>query len=153
MTTHALYRFYDAAGDLLYVGITLNPDERWKKHRKKPWWHTVASIRLETYLDRESVLAAEREAIITEHPVHNVVHNSNNGTTTPRRVTSPTWGVDAADMPDDCHDNCVKRGIYAIYYPFKWRDGVGYYRCANGHLWTCGWGHNLSGQATRGGAA
>lgn len=79
MTTtqaHALYRFYDATGTLLYIGITLDPGSRWRSHAQdKPWWHDVADIRLELHPDRDSVLEAERAAIIAEHPLHNVVHN------------------------------------------------------------------------------
>lgn len=73
---HALYRFYGAAGELLYVGITRNPSARWKAHgRTKEWWTEVARIDLETFESRESVLAAERAAIRAEHPRYNKVHN------------------------------------------------------------------------------
>ena len=75
-TPHALYRFFDATGALLYVGITLNPGARWTTHSKeKPWWAEVASVTVEQFPDRESVLAAERAAIINEGPTYNVVHN------------------------------------------------------------------------------
>ena len=73
---HALYRFFDAAGDLLYVGITLDPGSRWKQHRDdKAWWHEVARVELENHPSREAVLAAEKAAIITEQPRYNIVHN------------------------------------------------------------------------------
>lgn len=74
---HALYRFFDASGDLLYIGITLNPAGRWKQHREdKPWWEEVADITIETHPDRPSVLEAERKAIIAEHPRYNKTHNT-----------------------------------------------------------------------------
>ncbi|MGH9004547.1 MAG: GIY-YIG nuclease family protein [Acidimicrobiia bacterium] len=74
MTLHALYRFYDDAGSLLYIGITHNPGQRWAAHmRHKPWWSEVATIRLEEHPDRASVLAAERAAIRSEGPRYNVV--------------------------------------------------------------------------------
>lgn len=39
----AVYRFFDANGDLLYLGITHDLDERWKAHeRNQPWWLDVA---------------------------------------------------------------------------------------------------------------
>jgi predicted GIY-YIG superfamily endonuclease len=70
--THALYRFYDATGTLLYVGITADPGARWRSHaRGKPWWHEVRGVSLETYPDRASVLAAETRAIAVENPRHN----------------------------------------------------------------------------------
>lgn len=85
---HALYRFFDASGDLLYIGITLNPAGRWKQHREdKPWWEEVADITIETYPDRPSVLEAERKAIITERPRYNKTHN------TDRPVGRPTETV------------------------------------------------------------
>jgi predicted GIY-YIG superfamily endonuclease len=35
----ALYRLYDATDQLLYVGISTNPEERWKTHTMlKSWW-------------------------------------------------------------------------------------------------------------------
>lgn len=76
MTPHVLYRFYAADGTLLYVGITCNVSTRWTTHaRKRDWWVDVASCTLEHFPDRESVLAAERSAILTERPTWNVIHN------------------------------------------------------------------------------
>lgn len=73
--THALYRMYDQAGQLLYVGITLDVATRFANHRgDKPWWTSVATIKLEHFADRASVLAAERRAIQQERPAYNVVH-------------------------------------------------------------------------------
>ena len=72
----ALYRFFNWHGELLYVGITLDPGSRFKAHRKdKPWWTQVNSITLEHFPDRASVERAEIEAIKAEKPIHNVAHN------------------------------------------------------------------------------
>lgn len=39
----AVYRFYDAAGELLYLGMTHDVDGRWATHeRTQPWWLDVA---------------------------------------------------------------------------------------------------------------
>jgi predicted GIY-YIG superfamily endonuclease len=71
-----LYRFYNTADELLYVGISEKGPERWKAHRKdKPWWTDVARTTTEHYDTRTEALDAERAAIIAEHPKHNVVHN------------------------------------------------------------------------------
>lgn len=76
MIEHTLYRHFDAQGRLLYVGITVDPGRRWKQHQAdKPWWAEVAQTTYEQHPDRASVLAAEREAILREEPLHNVVHN------------------------------------------------------------------------------
>lgn len=74
MTPHALYRFLDTGGHLLYVGITLNPAARFRRHQRRNWWTDVATITIETYPDRASVLAAEALAIGSERPTHNVQH-------------------------------------------------------------------------------
>ena len=45
---HALYRFYDTADCLLYVGITANLLYRLSSHvETKPWWHEVARMTVE----------------------------------------------------------------------------------------------------------
>lgn len=69
-----LYRFYTDTGQLLYVGITMDPAKRFKSHRgKKDWWSDVAGITLEHYETRSELENAERRAIQVEHPLHNVV--------------------------------------------------------------------------------
>lgn len=71
---HVLYRFYSATGQLLYVGITMNPAQRFKSHRKsKDWWSEIVGITLEHYANREELADAERRAIQVERPLHNVV--------------------------------------------------------------------------------
>lgn len=73
----ALYRFYDGAGDLLYVGISVRPWSRWKQHKgQKDWAEDVATSTMEWFDTRKAALNAEREAIVTEEPRYNVVHNS-----------------------------------------------------------------------------
>lgn len=76
--THVLYRFYSATGQLLYVGITMSPPDRFKSHRDtKAWWAEVAGITVENYESRGDLEKAERRAIQVERPLHNVVHNGN----------------------------------------------------------------------------
>lgn len=73
---HVLYRFWGTSGQLLYIGITLDPGARWKTHSKdKPWWLEVVNITVEVYPSRSAVLDAERAAIIAERPRYNIVHN------------------------------------------------------------------------------
>lgn len=71
---NVLYRFYTKTGQLLYVGITMDPANRFKSHRgHKLWWSDVAGITLEHYETRTELANAERRAIQVEHPLHNVV--------------------------------------------------------------------------------
>ncbi len=70
---HVLYRFWDCDGVLLYVGLTADPGRRWQAHSKdKGWWSQVARVTVEHFPDRASVEAAERTAITTEKPCHNI---------------------------------------------------------------------------------
>lgn len=68
-TRTALYRFFDADGNLLYVGITHDLEERWGNHRRRqPWWLEVARkghVWLETRAEAE---AAEKKAHREELP-------------------------------------------------------------------------------------
>lgn len=73
---HALYRFYDETGKLLYVGISVNPGARFAQHRSdKPWWAQIVDIKVQPMPSRGAALAAEREAIKNERPSYNTIHN------------------------------------------------------------------------------
>lgn len=68
----ALYRFYDAARGLLYVGITGQPAERWGKHRRSAaWWAEAVYVAVEILPTEWQALAAERAAIRSEAPKFN----------------------------------------------------------------------------------
>jgi GIY-YIG catalytic domain len=76
MPSFTLYRFFDAEDALLYVGLTINPGKRFEKHRAtKPWWEDVARIVMERHADIAALRAAERVAIKTEKPRHNIRMN------------------------------------------------------------------------------
>jgi len=67
-----LYRLMGFNG-LLYVGISRNPVERWRKHRlTKPWWAEVHLIECEIYASEYLALVAEVKAIRTEAPRFNI---------------------------------------------------------------------------------
>lgn len=72
-----LYRFFDASGQLLYVGKTISiPSLRFKNHaHEKAWWRGVAEIKLQPYPTHDALVAAEKDAIRNEHPLHNFAHN------------------------------------------------------------------------------
>jgi hypothetical protein len=70
-----LYRFYDGAGELLYVGISSEPHRRWSAHeRHSEWWDRVAVVHTEWRDTRAAAETAETEAIKRELPVFNRVH-------------------------------------------------------------------------------
>lgn len=71
-----LYRHYDPAGDLLYVGITLSPLRRHEKHFAGAGWrHLIVRILIEPFASREQALQAEDRAIREEFPRFNKTHN------------------------------------------------------------------------------
>lgn len=72
----ALYRYFDADELLLYVGISKQPINRLGQHRQdKSWWEQISTVRIERYRTRAEALDAERDAIINECPIYNIVHN------------------------------------------------------------------------------
>lgn len=75
-TAVALYRLLNAAGTLLYVGVTDNPDRRFAQHRDtKGWWPQVAKKTVDWYPSRDRALAEESATIAAEAPVYNIGHN------------------------------------------------------------------------------
>ncbi|WP_051797284.1 GIY-YIG nuclease family protein [Catenuloplanes japonicus] len=87
---HVLYRFFDRADVLLYVGITANFGARIAKHaRDKPWFDQVVDIRREHYSNRADALTAEKAAIQTEKPLYNDQHNEM--TTIPGLTVDEEW--------------------------------------------------------------
>ncbi len=69
----AVYRFFNAADELLYVGITGDPRARWAQHAaEKAWWPDVVRHTVEWLPSREEALAAKAAAITAEAPLHNV---------------------------------------------------------------------------------
>ena len=75
-STTDLYRYFDAEGRLLYVGISFSAIARAAQHREdKGWWQDVARMHVEHLPTRSEAVAAERQAIQSEQPLHNVMHN------------------------------------------------------------------------------
>lgn len=67
----AVYRLWDAEGNLLYVGSSYDPDKRCAVHRRAPWWEHVASRTEEWHSTRGVAYRAETKAIHSEAPRFN----------------------------------------------------------------------------------
>jgi hypothetical protein len=79
----AVYRLYDAGGQLLYVGIAYDPDARWLQHAStSPWWPLVTQTKVEWKGSREDAEDAECRAIQAEAPRYNSA-----GSSTPMNVS------------------------------------------------------------------
>ncbi len=71
----SLYRHFDSDGVLLYVGVSISHLHRLEQHqRHSPWFGAIHTQRIEWFDTREAALAAERDAVIHEKPLHNIQH-------------------------------------------------------------------------------
>jgi len=66
-----LYRFFDKAGAVIYIGSTWSPHVRWSEHEGRDWFPDVATVTVEHYTDADELREAERAAIRTEQPRYN----------------------------------------------------------------------------------
>lgn len=74
--THTLYRYFDARGNLLYIGITSRGIVRSFEHAEtKSWWSSVARADYVHFDARWRALDAERALIQIQRPLFNKVHN------------------------------------------------------------------------------
>ena len=73
---YAVYRLFDEAGTLLYIGCSARPTRRREKHRKKSWWPEVAPERttLEWFANWSLATLAEYYAIAQDEPKYNCQH-------------------------------------------------------------------------------
>lgn len=73
MSAYYVYRVYDDADRLIYVGCTNNLFRRLAQQEEMAWWAPQgAKVRAKVYPTQTEGLAAERKAIQTEHPRWNV---------------------------------------------------------------------------------
>ena len=69
-----LYRLW-ADEVLLYVGVTGDVHRRLAQHRRRqPWGTEVTHVSAQRFAYLDLALEAERVAVLTESPVHNVRH-------------------------------------------------------------------------------
>lgn len=74
-TPTSLYRFYDADGQLLYVGVTSQGVGRFRSHATNaPWWTQAVRTELEHFDTRLDAEREERRQIKALRPIHNVRH-------------------------------------------------------------------------------
>lgn len=74
-TQFYLYRLFDQAHRLLYIGITANPNARLKRHQRR-FGPLLDHWTFDSYTSRAAVLSAEAEAIAREDPAFNTQHPS-----------------------------------------------------------------------------
>jgi len=79
----AVYRLYDAAGTLLYIGSAYDPEQRSRAHRNKPWWAQAVRREDEWYPSRGAAYLAETAALAYGLPPGNRIKG-------PGEVATPT---------------------------------------------------------------
>ncbi|MEU6340273.1 GIY-YIG nuclease family protein [Streptomyces sp. NPDC046977] len=65
-----MYRCYDAADTLLYVGCSIDPDRRLHEHRRKDWWPQVTRSEVEWFDRPYDAALREWQVSQTENPLH-----------------------------------------------------------------------------------
>ncbi|MCW2898517.1 MAG: hypothetical protein JWO67_782 [Streptosporangiaceae bacterium] len=74
--TVSLYRFFNTAAELIYIGISNRVPRRLDEHGDdKPWYLEIARVDVEHHPDRHAALRAEKNAIKAERPKYNIQHN------------------------------------------------------------------------------
>ena len=69
----AVYRYFDADGRLLYVGVAKDPDKRQSEHALTAAWYPYFVRREDTWHStRSDALAEERAAVRDEMPIFNL---------------------------------------------------------------------------------
>ena len=148
MTKTALYRYYDADGRLLYVGISLSVIERTASHAaNSDWFWNISTMSVEWFDDRTSAEVAEAAAIRSQKPLHNKAHVCKS----PAQVFIDTvgvpnlarrLGVSVSAVNNARYDQslptswariiaqiCIDTGITCPSEAFSWRGGGGSGTC------------------------
>lgn len=99
----SVYRYYDDAGVLLYVGITGRGTQRNSEHaRRAEWWPHVARQDVDHLASRSDALIRERDLITELQPPFNTQHNVD-----PRQAVQTYWAArslhESAPSPVELH--------------------------------------------------
>lgn len=88
----ALYRLFNGTDQLLYVGISRNPIQRWGAHvDQHAWWASVVTYELEWFPTRAAAAAAEKTAIKSEAPMHNAHNTPRQGALISAGIAANAW--------------------------------------------------------------
>jgi hypothetical protein len=86
-----VYRVFGDGQQLLYIGSSERPRQRWHEHRSRtPWWSQALRYSLTWLPDRDAAYEAEQVAIVSESPVFNQVWQ-------PRAIPAPRPPADPVE--------------------------------------------------------
>jgi predicted GIY-YIG superfamily endonuclease len=130
-----LYRYYDSAGTLLYIGISKNALQRLTEHETdKSWQADISNVRIETFRDRASAHAAERLAIAEENPSHNLIRYASRSAAREQRDGSRRDRARRTkEAPRAINDRCLA-ALTSMYEEMHWNDFLFAYSHTGGEL-------------------
>jgi predicted GIY-YIG superfamily endonuclease len=74
----ATYELYAEDGTAMYIGLTANPNRRFKEHQSNQgWWHQVdlTKTNITWHSNRQEAQDAEEALIKEKRPIYNILHN------------------------------------------------------------------------------
>jgi len=98
---HIVYRLFDAAGRLVYVGMTSDFGRRLNDHAGKAWFLAVTAITVERFPGYADAVLAEDQAINTENPIRNKVGISREEATRRKQVQKLRFSEDKLRAAQD----------------------------------------------------
>ena len=108
-----LYRHFNAEGELLYVGISLNTVARLVAHQNSSeWFGDIASITIEKVENRDAAETAEIAAIKAEAPKSNCRHAAEQAATVIKPPKRKRLGRPPKFNPTRIQDDKIR----ALYY-------------------------------------
>ena len=87
----AVYRIYNAADELIYIGMSYEPAVRVRvQRREKAWGHEIARYEVDWHQDRAASQRAEEQLIKEFQPRYNVTHTPEHRVRSLRHIGRPT---------------------------------------------------------------
>jgi predicted GIY-YIG superfamily endonuclease len=146
---HDLYRHFSADGTLLYIGDSLNSINRLTQHKQNAdWFHDISRVEVEKFSNRNTALAAERRAIKTENPKHNIRLQRHDKMTNAPKVPEIKNDIDAIELLGRTKDRLTASLFEKYWYDEKesgeilrihWKGIIQLYE--KGHITGFSWLH------------
>lgn len=101
MRVPILYRWWDADGNLLYVGKSISVLSRVEQHRNNSeFFDEATTMTIERYPDERTLADAEVAAIRAERPTYNIIYNREAEMADERTLSPEMHGLMCLAMKD-----------------------------------------------------
>lgn len=116
----SVYRYYDASGVLIYVGITKTGIYRNQQHNaSKEWWPFVASQSVDHFPTRSAAHAREVALIQQYRPPFNTHHNNEHVLLRAAYLAAREAGVFVPPQTQSTRPTTAKHGLLLNYLSFE----------------------------------